>query len=260
MREKGGVALRIVVLDGGTTNPGDLSWEPLEQLGQLTVYSETPSSLVLERLQSAQAAILNRVVLGREEFSQLPDLRYVGTLATGYNTIDVRAAREYGVTVCNVPRYCEAAVAQHALSLLLCLCNKVERSSCLVREGRWEQAVAESHQSLALVELAGKRLGILGYGSTGRRMAQLGLALGMEVLLCSRTRRPAPGSAAQKNPASRAGGVPLGGAGNPVSGKRRGVSALSTDKGNPGAGGRKASWLDEAHSVSHQYRPGRAAG
>ena len=137
MREKGGVALRIVVLDGGTTNPGDLSWEPLEQLGQLTVYSETPSSLVLERLRSAQAAILNRVVLGREEFSQLPDLRYVGTLATGYNTIDVRAAREYGVTVCNVPRYCEAAVAQHALSLLLCLCNKVERSSCLVREGRW---------------------------------------------------------------------------------------------------------------------------
>ena len=192
MREKGGVALRIVVLDGGTTNPGDLSWEPLEQLGQLTVYSETPSSLVLERLRSAQAAILNRVVLGREEISQLPDLRYVGTLATGYNTIDVRAAREYGVTVCNVPRYCEAAVAQHALSLLLCLCNKVERSSCLVREGRWEQAVAESHQSLALVELAGKRLGILGYGSTGRRMAQLGLALGMEVLLCSRTRRPAP--------------------------------------------------------------------
>ena len=184
--------MRIVVLDGGTTNPGDLSWEPLEQLGQLTVYSETPSSLVLERLRSAQAAILNRVVLGREEFSQLPDLRYVGTLATGYNTIDVRAAREYGVTVCNVPRYCEAAVAQHALSLLLCLCNKVERSSCLVREGRWEQAVAESHQSLALVELAGKRLGILGYGSTGRRMAQLGLALGMEVLLCSRTRRPAP--------------------------------------------------------------------
>ena len=115
--------MRIVVLDGGTTNPGDLSWEPLEQLGQLTVYSETPSSLVLERLRSAQAAILNRVVLGREEFSQLPDLRYVGTLATGYNTIDVRAAREYGVTVCNVPRYCEAAVAQHALSLLLCLCN-----------------------------------------------------------------------------------------------------------------------------------------
>lgn len=186
--------MNIVVLDGGTTNPGDLSWEPLERLGNLTVYHETPSQLVLERLQNAQAVILNRNVLGREEFSQLPQLRYVGTLATGYNTIDTQAAREFGITVCNVPHYCETSVAQHALALLLCLCNKVQRSSDLTRAGHWTQAVEESHQSLLPVELAGKTLGLVGFGSTGQRMAQLGLALGMEVLLYSRTQKPAPES------------------------------------------------------------------
>ncbi len=184
--------MNIVVLDGGTTNPGDLSWEPLERLGNLTVYHETPSQLVLERLRNAQAVILNRITLGREEFSHLPELRYVGTLATGYNTIDTQAAREFGVTVCNVPHYCEASVAQHALSLLLCLCNKVQRSSDLTRAGHWTQAVEESHQSLLPVELAGKKLGVVGFGSTGQRMAQLGLALGMNVLLYSRTQKPAP--------------------------------------------------------------------
>ena len=184
--------MNIVVLDGGTTNPGDLSWAPLERLGQVTVYSQTPQPLVVERLATAQAALLNRAALGREEFAQLPQLRYVGTLATGYNTIDVAAAREAGVTVCNVPHYCEDAVAQHALALLLCLCNKVQRSAGMVRDGHWSQAVEESHLSLSPVALAGKRLGIVGYGSTGQRMAALGLALGMEVLLFSRREKPAP--------------------------------------------------------------------
>ena len=184
--------MNIVVLDGGTTNPGDLSWEPLERLGELTVYGQTPQNLAVERAKNADAVILNRITLGKEEFSQLPQLRYVGTLATGYNTIDVEAARERGITVCNVPHYCEGAVAQHALSLLLCLCNKAQRSQDLVQAGHWEQAVEESHGPLAPVELEGKRLGILGFGSIGQRMARLGEALGMEVLLCSRTPRPAP--------------------------------------------------------------------
>ena len=184
--------MNIVVLDGGTTNPGDLSWEPLERLGRLTVYGQTPQGLAVQRLEDAQAVILNRLSLGREEFSRLPKLRYVGTLATGYNTIDVKAARERGITVCNVPHYCEEAVAQHALSLLLCLCNKVQRSAGMVRDGHWAQAVEESHLSLSPVALAGKRLGIVGYGSTGQRMAALGLALGMEVLLFSRREKQAP--------------------------------------------------------------------
>lgn len=189
---KEGTPMNIVVLDGGTTNPGDLSWEPLERLGRLTVYGQTPQGLAVQRLEDAQAVILNRLSLGREEFSRLPKLRYVGTLATGYNTIDVKAARERGITVCNVPHYCEEAVAQHALSLLLCLCNKVQRSAGMVRDGHWAQAVEESHLSLSPVALAGKRLGIVGYGSTGQRMAALGLALGMEVLLFSRREKQAP--------------------------------------------------------------------
>lgn len=183
--------MNIVVLDGGTTNPGDLSWEPLEQLGRLTVYGETPSQLVEQRLEGAQAVILNRISLDRERLTRLPSLRYVGTLATGYNTIDTVAARDLGITVCNVPHYCEEAVAQHALSLLLCLCSHVQRSSDMVREGQWTEAVKASHQSLALVELAGKKLGILGYGTIGKKMAGLGKALGMEILLYSRTRKPA---------------------------------------------------------------------
>lgn len=186
--------MNIVVLDGGTTNPGDLSWEPLEQLGQLTVYEETPPDLVEKRLQNAQAAILNRISLGKDLFSKLPELRYVGTLATGYNTIDTHAARESGITVCNVPHYCEDAVAQHALSLLLCLCNKVQRFSDMTRSGHWTEAVQESHDSLIPVELAGKKLGILGYGSIGQKMAGLGKALGMEILLYSRTQKSAPES------------------------------------------------------------------
>ena len=184
--------MKIVVLDGGTANPGDLSWEPLASLGELTVFVETPQELVLPRLENAEAAILNRVHLGREEFSLLPRLSYVGTLATGYNTIDTVSAREFGITVCNVPHYCERAVAQHALALLLCLCNKVHSSNQLVRQGRWAQAVEESHRSLLPVELAGKKLGLVGFGSIGQAMAELGLALGMEVLLHSRTEKTAP--------------------------------------------------------------------
>ena len=183
--------MNIVVLDGGTTNPGDLSWGPLEQLGNLTVYDETPAHLVKERLKGAQAVILNRSGLGREEFSSLPELRYVGTLATGYNTIDTHAAGEFDITVCNVPHYCEYSVAQHALSLLLCLCGKVQRSSDLTRSGQWNTAVKESHRSLLPVELAGKKLGIFGYGNIGKKMADLGLALGMEILLYSRTQKDA---------------------------------------------------------------------
>ena len=189
---KGVLHLKIVVLDGGTTNPGDLSWEPLAKLGELAVFDETPQDLVLSRLKNAEAAILNRVRLGREEFSQLPRLKYVGTLATGYNTIDTETAREFGITVCNVPHYCEKTVAQHALALLLCLCNKVQRSSQLVRQGQWAQAVEESHRSLLPVELAGKTLGLVGFGSIGQSMAELGFALGMKVLLYSRTEKPAP--------------------------------------------------------------------
>lgn len=182
----------IVVLDGGTTNPGDLSWAPLEALGRVTVYDSTPADCVVKRAQNAEALIVNRIVLNRAVLDALPKLRYIGTLATGYNTIDVRAAREKGVTVCNVPLYCVETVAQLTLALLLALCNRVEQLSAVTRSGGWNDAVEATHTTAPILELSGKTLGILGFGNIGRAVAQLGLALGMRVLVHSRTQRALP--------------------------------------------------------------------
>ncbi len=182
----------IVVLDGGTTNPGDLSWAPLEALGRVTVYDSTPADCVVKRAQDAEALIVNRIVLNRAVLDALPKLRYIGTLATGYNTIDVRAAREKGVTVCNVPLYCVETVAQLTFALLLALCNRVEQLSAVTRSGGWNDAVEATHTTAPILELSGKTLGILGFGNIGRAVAQLGLALGMRVLVHSRTQRALP--------------------------------------------------------------------
>lgn len=182
----------IVVLDGGTTNPGDLSWAPLEALGRVTVYDSTPADCVVRRAQDAEALIVNRIVLNRAVLDALPKLRYIGTLATGYNTIDVRAAREKGVTVCNVPLYCVETVAQLTLALLLALCCRVEHLSAVTRSGGWNDAVEATHTTAPILELSGKTLGILGFGNIGRAVAQLGLALGMRVLAHSRTQRALP--------------------------------------------------------------------
>ena len=183
----------IVVLDGGTTNPGDLSWAPLEALGRVTVYDSTPADCVVRSragrgsAHRQPASMLNRAVL-----DALPKLRYIGTLATGYNTIDVRAAREKGVTVCNVPLYCVETVAQLTLALLLALCCRVEQLSAVTRSGGWNDAVEATHTTAPILELSGKTLGILGFGNIGRAVAQLGLALGMRVLVHSRTQRTLP--------------------------------------------------------------------
>ena len=182
----------IVVLDGGTTNPGDLSWAPLEALGRVTVYDSTPADCVVKRARDAEALIVNRIVLNRAVLDALPKLRYIGTLATGYNTIDVRAAREKGVTVCNVPLYCVETVAQLTFALLLALCCRVEQLSAVTRSGGWNDAVEATHTTAPILELSGKTLGILGFGNIGRAVAQLGLALGMRVLVHSRTQRALP--------------------------------------------------------------------
>lgn len=184
--------MNIVILDGGTTNPGDISWEPIKALGNLTVYDQTLPEQVIARSREADALIVNRITLNRETLSQLPRLRFIDMLATGYNSIDTGAARELGITVCNVPFYCVETVAQQAFTLLLCLCGNVHRHSELVRAGKWEEAVEMNHGSHPMFELTGKKLGIVGYGSIGKCVAKLGLALGMEILLYSRTQKEAP--------------------------------------------------------------------
>ncbi len=184
--------MNIVILDGGTTNPGDLSWAPLEALGKLTVYDHTPPELVLSRSREADALILNRPALDRDMLARLPRLRFLGMLATGYNAIDTEAARALGITVCNVPDYCAPLVAQHAISLLLCLCENVHNYNKAVKEGHWQEAVSMNYGDFPLTELSGKTLGIVGFGSIGRRVADIGHAFGMEVLVHSRAEKELP--------------------------------------------------------------------
>lgn len=125
--------MHIVILDGGSTNPGDVSWAPLRALGSVTVYDSTKPEEIVERAKDAEAVILNRNVISREIMQKLPKLRFIGLLATGYNTVDVKAAGELGITVCNVPLYCVETVAQQAFALLLELCNHTEKISAATR-------------------------------------------------------------------------------------------------------------------------------
>ncbi|HEY7746775.1 MAG TPA: D-2-hydroxyacid dehydrogenase [Desulfuromonadales bacterium] len=175
--------MKIVVLDGFTLNPGDLSWQALEALGDCTVYERTPKELMLERAAEAEIVLTNKVVLGPEEIARLPQLRYIGVLATGYNVVDVEAARQRNVTVTNVPAYSTASVAQMVFALLLELSQQVGHHAGLVREGRWAASVDFCFWDRPLLELDGLTLGIVGFGAIGRRVARLGRAFGMEVLV-----------------------------------------------------------------------------
>ena len=165
--------MHIVILDGGSTNPGDVSWAPLRALGSVTVYDSTKPEEIVERAKDAEAVILNRNVISREIMQKLPKLRFIGLLATGYNTVDVKAAGELGITVCNVPLYCVETVAQQAFALLLELCNHTEKISAATRGGDWDKARTMSHSTHPLFELYGKTLGIVGFGHIGQTVAKL---------------------------------------------------------------------------------------
>lgn len=174
--------MRIVVLDGYTTNPGDLSWEPLARLGELTVYEDTPPELVVARAKDADALLYNRVLMTAELLEKLPRLRYLGTFSTGVNTTDLAAAAQRGIPVCNIPSYCEDTVAQFTFSLLLALCNHVESHHRVLMQEGWHESVEAGIRQMPFIELAGKTLGLFGYGNIARRVAKIGAAFGMEVL------------------------------------------------------------------------------
>lgn len=184
--------MNIVVLDGKTTNPGDISWEPLEKLGNLTVYDDTPPEQLISRAKDAQAIVLNRCKLTEEVFSALPQLKYVCTLATGYNTIDCKAAAKRGIIVCNVPNYCSHTVAQQAFSLLLSLCSAIPTQTALVADGKYTEAVEESIR-VPMTELKGKTMGILGMGSIGQEAARFAKAFSMEVIFANRSKKEVEG-------------------------------------------------------------------
>jgi glycerate dehydrogenase len=178
--------MKIVVLDGYTLNPGDLSWGELEQLGTCQVYDRTPADKVLERAAGARIVLTNKTVLSAETLAALSALQYVGVLATGTNVVDAQAARRRGIPVTNVPGYSTASVAQMVFALLLEMTSQVGHHARLVREGAWSASPDFAFWDRPLIELDGLTLGVVGFGAIGRRVAALARAFGMTVLVHTR--------------------------------------------------------------------------
>ncbi len=176
------IPMKIVILDGYTANPGDLSWSKLEEMGALTVYDRTAKEDVISRTKEADIVLTNKVCLGRQELEQLPRLTYIGVLATGYNVVDLQAASEHGIVVTNVPAYSTESVAQMVLAHLLCITHHVEHYVQENREGRWTNSQDFCYWDQPLVELHGKTFGIVGLGHIGRRVAEIAHAFGMQVI------------------------------------------------------------------------------
>ncbi len=180
--------MKIVVLDGFTLNPGDLSWEPLKQIGELELFDRSAPAEIVPRLRSAEATFTNKVVISREAMEQSPNLRYIGVTATGYNIVDVVAAKERGIVVTNVPAYGADSVAQATIALLLELTNRVGHHAQTVRDGRWAQCPDFCYWDFPLVELSGLTMGIIGYGRIGQQVGRIAQAFGMRVLAARRVK------------------------------------------------------------------------
>ena len=178
--------MNIVILDGYTSNPGDLSWDGIAKHGSLTVYDHTPSALTIQRACDAEIVISNKTVLGAAEIDQLPKLRYIGLLSTGYNIVDLDAAKRCGVAVTNIPAYSTPSVAQLVFALLLEICNNAGAHSVSVRAGEWESSRDFCYWKFPLMELSGKTIGIVGMGSIGRATAKIAKAFGLNVIACGR--------------------------------------------------------------------------
>ena len=176
--------MKIVILDGYTENPGDLSWKPLETFGELTVYDRTPyeNEEIIRRIGNAEIVITNKTPLNRTVLAACPSIRFIAVLATGYNVVDVAFARERGIPVSNVPAYGTAAVGQFAIALLLEICSHVAHHSDAVHAGRWQSAPDWTFWDYPLIELAGKTMGIIGFGRIGQTTGRIARALGMTVL------------------------------------------------------------------------------
>jgi glycerate dehydrogenase len=185
--------MNLVCLDAYTANPGDLSWSALESLASCTMHDRTPPELVIERAQNAEILLTNKAVISRQAIDSLPRLRYIGVLATGYNVVDVAAARERGIPVCNVPGYSSASVAQAVFALLLELTNHTGRHAAAVAAGDWASCADFAFWHKPLHELAGRTMGIVGFGEIGQATARIATAFGMKVLASRRTwALPAP--------------------------------------------------------------------
>lgn len=175
--------MKIVILDGYTENPGDLSWGGFEALGEFTVYDRTTDhSQIASRIGNAEIVLTNKTPVSKETMAACPQLKYIGLLATGYNVVDVKAAKEAGITVTNIPTYGTDAVSQYAIALLLELCHHIGEHSDCVKRGDWTRNQDWCFWNHPLIELAGKTMGIIGFGRIGQGTARIAQALGMKVL------------------------------------------------------------------------------
>lgn len=180
--------MKIVVLDGCTLNPGDLSWEAIEKLGEFTVYDRTDytgedKEKIIERAKGAEVIFTNKTPITKEIMDKLPKLKYVGVLATGYNVVDLKAAKEKGIVVTNIPAYGTNSVVQMSIALLLEICDSVGFHNESVHNSEWENCADFCYWKKPIIELYGKTIGIVGYGSIGKAMAKAAEALGMKLLV-----------------------------------------------------------------------------
>ena len=181
--------MKIVVLDGYAANPGDLSWERLEALGQCVVYPRTSANELLQRAAEAEILLTNKVIINKEAMEALPQLKYIGVLATGYNVVDVVAARERGIVVTNIPAYSTPSVAQMVFAHILNITQRVGHYAEEVRQGVWTACPDFSYSNTPLWELQGKKIGIVGLGNTGYNTARIAIGFGMKVYAYTSTAR-----------------------------------------------------------------------
>ncbi|MEI7904309.1 MAG: D-2-hydroxyacid dehydrogenase [Candidatus Firestonebacteria bacterium] len=174
--------MKIVVLDGYALNPGEFSWESLKQLGELVVYDRTPAALTAERCKGAEIVLSNKATIGEKEFAVLPDLKFISVLATGYNIVDTAAAKKRGIIVSNIPEYGTYSVAQMVFAHILAFCQHVQHHSDETKQGRWAAGQDWCFWDYPLIELAGKTMGIIGFGRIGRTTGDIAQALGMKLL------------------------------------------------------------------------------
>lgn len=177
--------MKIVVLDGYTLNPADISWGEIESLGELTVYDRTPETEILSRIKDAEVIYTNKTPITRQTIEKAKNLKFIGVLATGYNVVDVTAAKEHGISVTNVPAYGTTSVAQHVFALLVEICNHIQNHSNSVVEGVWTKCPDFCYWNYPLIELSGKTMGIIGYGRIGQAVGKIANAFGMKVLAYS---------------------------------------------------------------------------
>ena len=174
--------MKIVVLDGYTLNPGDLDWSRLEAIGDVTIYDRTPVDLIIERAQGAEVVLTNKTPLDEIHLSKLPDLKYIGVLATGYNVVNVEFAKEQGIIVTNIPSYGTKSVAQMVFAIMLEFCHHVQKHSDSVMDGDWSNSSDFCYWNYPLIELEGKSIGIIGFGRIGQQVADIAQAFGMHVI------------------------------------------------------------------------------